>query len=255
MRDPAVWARVLDAWSRGRATLGLGAAGGDGLPAARARGQRRVPRCSSARAPRDGADLARGRRRGRGDAVVSRVAFVVHEGRPAAVAAADDAARRLEARGVACDPDAGRRRVDLVIAVGGDGTFLRGAHVAARARRARSLGVKVGRLGFLTEVEPERGGGADRARRSRARADRGAPRGGGGAGRRRRVRGAVGDERGHGREARPAPAGAAPGRGGRGVRHDVLGRRGHRGDADGLDRLLVLGAGADRVARRSSAWS
>ena len=37
--------------------------------------------------------------------------------------------------------------------VGGDGTFLRGAHVAAELD-CPVLGVKVGRLGFLTEVEP-----------------------------------------------------------------------------------------------------
>jgi NAD+ kinase len=40
------------------------------------------------------------------------------------------------------------------VTVGGDGTFLRGAHVAAE-RDCPVLGVKVGRLGFLTEVEPE----------------------------------------------------------------------------------------------------
>ena len=43
--------------------------------------------------------------------------------------------------------------MDLVVAVGGDGTFLRGAYVAAQAD-SPVLGVKVGRLGFLTEVEP-----------------------------------------------------------------------------------------------------
>ena len=43
--------------------------------------------------------------------------------------------------------------VDLVVAVGGDGTFLRGAYVAAQTG-SPVLGVKVGRLGFLTEVEP-----------------------------------------------------------------------------------------------------
>jgi NAD+ kinase len=43
--------------------------------------------------------------------------------------------------------------VDLVVAVGGDGTFLRAAYVAARVG-SPVLGVKVGRLGFLTEVEP-----------------------------------------------------------------------------------------------------
>ena len=41
-----------------------------------------------------------------------------------------------------------------MVAVGGDGTFLRGAHAAARLG-VPVLGVKVGRLGFLTEVEPD----------------------------------------------------------------------------------------------------
>jgi NAD+ kinase len=44
--------------------------------------------------------------------------------------------------------------VDLVISVGGDGTFLRAAHVAAMVG-APVLGVKVGRMGFLTEVGPD----------------------------------------------------------------------------------------------------
>jgi NAD+ kinase len=42
---------------------------------------------------------------------------------------------------------------DLVVSVGGDGTFLRAAHVASRAD-CPVLGVKVGRMGFLTEVDP-----------------------------------------------------------------------------------------------------
>ena len=43
--------------------------------------------------------------------------------------------------------------VDLVVSVGGDGTFLRAAY-AASDLGCPVLGVKVGRLGFLTEVEP-----------------------------------------------------------------------------------------------------
>ena len=82
---------------------------------------------------------------------MSSVRFVVHEGRGAAVTAAATLRERLEAAGVACDPADGS--ADLVVAVGGDGTFLRAAHAAASIR-VPVLGVKVGRLGFLTEVEP-----------------------------------------------------------------------------------------------------
>jgi NAD+ kinase len=60
----------------------------------------------------------------------------------------------LEEDGIACtDLHGGAADVDLVVAVGGDGTFLRGAYVAAQTG-SPVLGVKVGRLGFLTEVEP-----------------------------------------------------------------------------------------------------
>jgi NAD+ kinase len=43
--------------------------------------------------------------------------------------------------------------LDVVVSVGGDGTFLRAAHVAAQAG-CPVLGVMVGRMGFLTEVGP-----------------------------------------------------------------------------------------------------
>jgi NAD+ kinase len=82
---------------------------------------------------------------------VSTVAFVVHEGRSAAVDAAADLRVRLEARDIRCVDAVSP--ADLVVAIGGDGTFLRGAWRAARLG-APVLGVKVGRLGFLTEAEP-----------------------------------------------------------------------------------------------------
>ena len=44
--------------------------------------------------------------------------------------------------------------LDLVLSVGGDGTFLRAARVASELEDP-VLGVKVGRIGFLTEVEPD----------------------------------------------------------------------------------------------------
>ena len=95
------------------------------------------------------------------------VGFVVHPAREAAVAAAKGLAQWLEDRGIevrwldhegagkaGAGSDLGERGVDLVVSVGGDGTFLHAAHVASRVG-CPILGVKVGRLGFLTEVEPE----------------------------------------------------------------------------------------------------
>lgn len=97
---------------------------------------------------------------------MKRVGFVVHPEREAAHFAADRLVGWLEERGVDCrwfrdgsSPD-DRRKVmfaeglDLIVSVGGDGTFLHAAHVASSAG-CPVLGVKVGRLGFLTEVEPD----------------------------------------------------------------------------------------------------
>jgi NAD+ kinase len=89
---------------------------------------------------------------------MSLVVFVVHEGRDQAVETAADLRDELERAGVTTDvardpDDVVDVRPDLVVSVGGDGTFLRAAHVAARAN-CPVLGVKVGRLGFLTEAEP-----------------------------------------------------------------------------------------------------
>ncbi|MGH2597123.1 MAG: NAD(+)/NADH kinase [Actinomycetota bacterium] len=88
---------------------------------------------------------------------MSVVGFVVHEGREAAVQAAKALRTALEGQGVTVAAERGSERfagLDLVVSVGGDGTFLRGAHIAAELD-CPVLGVKVGRLGFLTEVEPE----------------------------------------------------------------------------------------------------
>lgn len=97
---------------------------------------------------------------------MKRVGFVVHPDREAAHFAADRLVGWLEERGVECrwlrdDGGGNTERVrafaeglDLIVSVGGDGTFLHAAHVASRVS-CPILGVKVGRLGFLTEVEPE----------------------------------------------------------------------------------------------------
>ena len=44
-----------------------------------------------------------------------------------------------------------------IVTIGGDGTFLRGAHVAA-SRELPIVGVNLGRLGYLTELEPAESG-------------------------------------------------------------------------------------------------
>jgi NAD+ kinase len=99
---------------------------------------------------------------------VTRVGFVSHAGRPAAVDAARALVRMLRADGVctrelsgepvgaeeATDDAAFADGVDLVVSVGGDGTLLRAAHFATQSG-SPVLGVKVGRMGFLTEVDPD----------------------------------------------------------------------------------------------------
>ncbi|MEX0834134.1 MAG: NAD(+)/NADH kinase [Actinomycetota bacterium] len=98
---------------------------------------------------------------------MKRVAFVVHAGREAALQAASELVEWLAERnvgtgqlpgeeiGAAEKTEAGELAVDadLVVSFGGDGTFLRAARIASAAG-CPVLGVKVGRLGFLTEVEP-----------------------------------------------------------------------------------------------------
>jgi NAD+ kinase len=100
---------------------------------------------------------------------VTKVALLLHRERPDAFATAQEVAAALEADGVeVCLPpddaaaaglpqyvtsedrlfDAG---LDLVVAIGGDGTMLRAAHLVGGD--APILGVNVGNLGYLTEVE------------------------------------------------------------------------------------------------------
>ncbi|MGZ4611835.1 MAG: NAD(+)/NADH kinase [Kineosporiaceae bacterium] len=102
-----------------------------------------------------------------GDGALGRVGIVVHGGRRAAVETAGNVRHWCEDHGVAWvdidvwDPDAKRRssheeaeragHLDLVVTLGGDGTFLRGARIAMAAD-VPVLGVDVGRVGFLTEV-------------------------------------------------------------------------------------------------------
>lgn len=100
-----------------------------------------------------------------------RIGLVVHGGRAEAREAARTAARLLAAAGldvVGCTgdgwetppetsvavraPEAFARGTDLVLVLGGDGTFLRAAYLA-RDEGVPLLGVNLGRLGFLADVE------------------------------------------------------------------------------------------------------
>ncbi|WP_406472981.1 NAD(+)/NADH kinase [Streptomyces platensis] len=98
---------------------------------------------------------------------VQRVGIVVHGGRPRALEAADVVRRWCGRRDVGCvaidvwsqdeERQDAREEVDaagspdLIVTLGGDGTFLRGARLAAQ-NNALVLGVDLGTLGFLTEV-------------------------------------------------------------------------------------------------------
>lgn len=95
------------------------------------------------------------------------VGFVVHGGRPEAIEAASALVGWCRDRGLAtrsldvhvaadetASEDAFPDGLGVVVSVGGDGTLLRAACHAQRAE-APVLGVKVGRLGFLTEADPE----------------------------------------------------------------------------------------------------
>lgn len=101
-----------------------------------------------------------------------RIGLVVHGGREAAGATAAavrewavhhditvidvdvwDPDRRISLRRSARDEAAATGHPDLIVTIGGDGTFLRGARVAAEDG-VPVLGINVGRVGFLTEIEP-----------------------------------------------------------------------------------------------------
>lgn len=97
---------------------------------------------------------------------VNGLGLVVHGGRAEAVDAARAVREWAAEHGVRCTDidvwhDGGRHHSgeeveaagdpDLIVTLGGDGTFLRGARLAAR-NDALVLGVDLGRVGFLTEV-------------------------------------------------------------------------------------------------------
>lgn len=104
--------------------------------------------------------------------LVSALGLVVHTGKARAVAAGQTvrqwaaehdircteidvwSASKTDGRLTAAAEAARAGRPELVVTVGGDGTFLRGARVAAKIGAA-ILGVDVGRVGFLTETQVE----------------------------------------------------------------------------------------------------
>ena len=99
------------------------------------------------------------------------VGLVPHRERPEALDLAEHAAKWLEAKGLqvvvpsadcadrmalralAADPEQFAVDLDLAISLGGDGTMLRTVDLVAEAG-IPVLGVNVGQLGYLTEVEP-----------------------------------------------------------------------------------------------------
>ncbi|MEA2452695.1 MAG: kinase [Actinomycetota bacterium] len=81
---------------------------------------------------------------------IKKIALVVHPGKPKAVELKDELTTYFEQRGVTVDDDA-----DLVVSLGGDGTMLRAARLA-HSLDAPLLGVNLGMLGYLSEVDPSR---------------------------------------------------------------------------------------------------
>jgi NAD+ kinase len=79
---------------------------------------------------------------------IRRVALVINDGKPAAVEFRDLLASEAKARDISVVTD----DADLVVALGGDGTVLRAAQLA-HSCDALLLGINVGTLGYLTEVE------------------------------------------------------------------------------------------------------
>ena len=99
------------------------------------------------------------------------VGLIVHQGRPEAAAAARDLSLWLTAKGhsvrmppeeaeaagcsnLQADPDSFADGLDTVVTLGGDGSILRAVELVGEAG-VPILGVNFGRMGYLTEVDPQ----------------------------------------------------------------------------------------------------
>src|SRR5688572_5842157 len=79
---------------------------------------------------------------------VTRIAIVAHDKKAEAKEAKEALARWIESR----DLELVETAPDLVVSLGGDGTMLRAAQLA-HSEDAPLVGVNLGRVGYLTEVE------------------------------------------------------------------------------------------------------
>lgn len=105
--------------------------------------------------------VAFGKRKGADLADIKRIGVLAHPSRPDTHPVARDIAATLRQRGIenwvqaVWDEDSVARNVacsDVVMAIGGDGAMLRAARVCAE-QEVPVLGVNMGWLGFLTEIE------------------------------------------------------------------------------------------------------
>lgn len=88
---------------------------------------------------------------------MTRILMVRHRHRPNAITSAATLSKALGQRGIEIVDDISAGGINMVLSIGGDGTFLSAAS-SARALGVPLLGVNAGHMGFLTELG-ERGTG------------------------------------------------------------------------------------------------